>query len=65
VEAFLPRHAAMFGATAPGMVCRKPRLDPDSGAKISFPEGKFCWNHPGSFGGLKYCRIHQADFPAT
>ncbi|WP_079419670.1 nuclease-related domain-containing protein [Thiomonas intermedia] len=34
------------------------------GAKLSFPEGKFCWNNPGRFGGLQYCRTHQADFPA-
>lgn len=33
------------------------------GAKISFPEGKFCWNNPERFGGLQYCRVHQADFP--
>ena len=28
--------------------------------KISFPEGKFCWNNAQQFGGLAYCREHQA-----
>jgi hypothetical protein len=32
------------------------------GAKISFPEGKFCWNNERRFGGLQYCREHQAAF---
>ena len=31
-------------------------------AKISFPEGKFCWSNPKRFGGLAYCREHQALF---
>jgi hypothetical protein len=30
------------------------------GAKISFAEGKFCWNNEARFGGLQYCRQHQA-----
>lgn len=29
-------------------------------AKISYPEGKFCWNNSKRFGGLAYCRDHQA-----
>ena len=28
--------------------------------KISFLEGKFCWNNAQRFGGLAYCREHQA-----
>ena len=28
--------------------------------KISFPEGKFCWNNAQRFGGQAYCREHQA-----
>jgi len=28
--------------------------------KISFPDGKFCWNNAQRFGGLAYCREHQA-----
>lgn len=30
--------------------------------KISFPEGKFCWNNSKRFGGVAYCRDHQALF---
>jgi Nuclease-related domain len=32
------------------------------GAKISFPEGKFCWNNEKRFGGSQYCREHQKAF---
>lgn len=32
------------------------------GAKITYPEGKFCWNNEKRFGGLQYCREHQAMF---
>lgn len=32
------------------------------GIKISFAEGKFCWNNGQRFGGLQYCRAHQAAF---
>jgi hypothetical protein len=28
-------------------------------AKISYAEGKFCWNNAQRFGGLAYCRDHQ------
>ncbi|MBP8019246.1 MAG: NERD domain-containing protein [Hylemonella sp.] len=31
-------------------------------AKISYPEGKFCWNNVKRFGGLQYCREHQGLF---
>jgi hypothetical protein len=27
--------------------------------KISYAEGKFCWNNKQRFGGLQYCRAHQ------
>jgi hypothetical protein len=30
--------------------------------KISFAEGKFCWNNASRFGGVAYCREHQALF---
>nr|CBA33837.1 hypothetical protein Csp_B21040 [Curvibacter putative symbiont of Hydra magnipapillata] len=30
--------------------------------KISYPEGKFCWNNVKRFGGLQYCREHQGLF---
>ena len=32
------------------------------GAKISYPEGKFCWNQEARFKGGQYCREHQALF---
>lgn len=32
------------------------------GNKISFAEGKFCWNNERRFGGLQYCREHQTLF---
>jgi hypothetical protein len=31
-------------------------------AKISYAEGKFCWGNEKRFGGLQYCREHQALF---
>jgi hypothetical protein len=31
-------------------------------SKISYAEGKFCWNNAKRFGGLQYCREHQAGF---
>lgn len=31
-------------------------------AKISYAEGKFCWNNPKRFGRLQFCRDHQAHF---
>ena len=33
------------------------------GVKISYREGKFCWNNPERFGGRQYCRAHQGNFP--
>lgn len=30
--------------------------------KISYPEGKFCWNNAKRFGGWQYCREHQGLF---
>ncbi|MGC4078073.1 MAG: nuclease-related domain-containing protein [Rubrivivax sp.] len=30
------------------------------GVKISFAEGKFCWNNEKRFGGVQYCRQHQS-----
>lgn len=29
------------------------------GCKITFAEGKFCWNNEPRFGGFQYCREHQ------
>lgn len=30
------------------------------GSRITFAEGKYCWNNEGRFGGFQYCREHQA-----
>jgi hypothetical protein len=32
------------------------------GTKITYTEGKFCWNNNRRFGGLQYCRDHQSNF---
>ncbi len=44
------------GGLAKKLICAHCR------AKISFPEGKFCWNNAKRFGGLQYCREHQGLF---
>jgi hypothetical protein len=31
------------------------------GQKITYAEGKFCWNNEKRFGGLQYCRDHQGQ----
>lgn len=31
-------------------------------AKISYAEGRFCWNNAKRFGGQQYCREHQQAF---
>lgn len=38
------------------LVCATCRL------KISYAEGRFCWNNETRFGGLQYCRTHQTAF---
>ena len=49
-----PAVAAPPAEPAKRLVCA--RCD----VKISFPEGKFCWNNAQRFGGLAYGREHQA-----
>ena len=49
-----PTDAASSEAPAKRLICAS------CGIKISYPEGKFCWNNPKRFGGLQYCREHQA-----
>jgi len=44
------------GAPAKRLICAQ------CGSKISYPEGKFCWNNPQRFGGTQYCREHQTAF---
>ena len=53
------------GSVAPSPAARAaPRtlVCAQCGGKISFAEGKFCWNNERRFGGLQYCREHQALF---
>ena len=50
----LPVMAALPAEPAKRLVCARCAV------KISFPEGKFCWNNAQRFGGLAYCREHQA-----
>lgn len=46
--------------TAPNLA--KKLICAHCNTKISYPEGKFCWNNERRFGGLQYCREHQALF---
>lgn len=55
----------------PGNTAAPPDPDPalrrklvcvTCGSRISFAEGKFCWNNEARFGGWQYCRMHQAAF---
>lgn len=49
-------------AAAPSQEPAKRLICAHCSAKISFPEGKFCWNNAKRFGGVAYCREHQALF---
>jgi hypothetical protein len=49
-------------AAAPAEAAAKRLICATCGVKISYPEGKFCWNNAKRFGGLQYCREHQASF---
>lgn len=40
---------------------RKQLICATCGIKISYPEAQFCWRNEKRFGGLQYCRTHQAD----
>jgi hypothetical protein len=46
----------------PGASLAKKLICAHCREKISFPEGKFCWNNAKRFGGLQYCREHQGLF---
>ncbi len=57
--------AAVQAASAPAEVdasLAKKLICANCHEKISFAEGKFCWNNAKRFGGLQYCREHQALF---
>lgn len=47
-------------APAPDEALRRKLVCVACGSKISFAEGKFCWNQAERFGGFQYCRQHQA-----
>lgn len=52
---------ASTSVQSPGPAAEKRKLVcATCGAKISFAEGKFCWNQEARFGGYQYCREHQA-----
>jgi len=53
--------ASPAGGAAPAAEKRKLACA-TCGTKISFAEGKFCWNQEHRFGGYQYCREHQAAF---
>ena len=52
--------SAANAPTAPAAEKRK-LMCATCGMKISFAEGKFCWNNEHRFGGYQYCREHQAS----
>ncbi len=54
-----PASAAATAPSEPGASLSKKLICAQCRAKISFPEGKFCWNNAKRFGGLQYCREHQ------
>jgi hypothetical protein len=41
---------------------RKRLICATCGTRITYAEGKFCWNNDKRFAGLQYCREHQAAF---
>jgi hypothetical protein len=67
-QVYCMEHQALF--PAPVRATLAPNLAPTEpvkqlicahcGSKISYAEGKFCWNNQQRFGGLAYCREHQA-----
>lgn len=72
---FLRPRAAPAAAAAPIAAAAESAAVPPSGGepakrlvcahcggRISYAEGKFCWNNARRFGGLQYCREHQQRF---
>jgi hypothetical protein len=56
-----PKRMAATPAVSDAAPAKKLRCA-QCGAKISYPEGKFCWNNSQRFNGLQYCRDHQGLF---
>ena len=58
--------AAPVKSQLPSPVTRQPEehgkrlICAHCAVKITYAEGKFCWNNAKRFGGLAYCREHQA-----
>lgn len=58
-----PAAASVAAESAlPDLALAKKLICAHCHAKISYPEGKFCWNNAKRFGGLQYCREHQGLF---
>jgi hypothetical protein len=53
------------GTVSPAVEPVKRLICAHCGVKISYPEGKFCWNNVNRFGGLAYCREHQPLIQAS
>ena len=51
--------SALPAAAPPDDALRRKLVCVACGSKISFAEGKFCWNQADRFGGFQYCRQHQ------
>ena len=50
---------AQPAVTTPNPALKRKLVCATCGQKISFTEGKFCWNREQRFGGFQYCREHQ------
>ena len=65
VKAFvapLPAQAVSPATSGPEDSTAKKLICAHCGSKISYAEGKFCWNNSKRFNGLQYCREHQGMF---
>ena len=63
-SAAVPAHTSVLTPTPAPLPAATPEparrlICTQCGAKISYAEGKFCWNNPRRFNGLQYCREHQ------
>jgi Nuclease-related domain len=56
------RGPSLVPVSQPSVAPAKRLICSNCAAKISFAEGKFCWNNTQRFSGLAYCRAHQALF---
>lgn len=62
VNQFQSKGPSSVAISEPSVEPAKRLICASCSAKISFAEGKFCWNNAQRFGGLAYCRGHQALF---